>query len=195
MYASDWVFCLFSSIIPLQLYSTFLDSFLTLGWPYFYSVCLSLLTFFKARLLEEDEISGILYHIKFKSPCEHSKRSPESPSSAFVFNEETGQLQKGGSVVAAADETGFARFFRIFRSSSSTVESPSKQEGDFEEVWRKILTMAAGYKLEKVKIGEINKQYADERSAEEEEANDSTESRSGEEDINATQIKIFNKAT
>ena len=79
MYASDWVFCLFSSIIPLAMYADFLDQFFYEGdqkgnnnneggWLYFYRLCLSLLTYFKTKLLEEEEISGILYHIKFKSP-------------------------------------------------------------------------------------------------------------------------------
>lgn len=83
MYASDWVFCLFSNIIPIEIYSEFLDNFLTQGWPYFYGLCLALLRFFKPKILEEEEMSGILNHIKFKSP---SKRKDE----ILVLDEETG---------------------------------------------------------------------------------------------------------
>jgi len=32
MYASDWIFCLFSSLIPINLYSEFLDNFLAHDW-------------------------------------------------------------------------------------------------------------------------------------------------------------------
>ncbi len=70
MYASEWVFCLFASIIPISLYADFLDCFLTIGWPFFYSLCLALLKYFKDKILLEEEISGILYHIKFKNTPE-----------------------------------------------------------------------------------------------------------------------------
>lgn len=68
MYASDWVFCLFSNIIPLQLMADFYDEFFKYGWPFFYKFCLSMLDVFKDKLLKEDEFSGILSHIKFKTP-------------------------------------------------------------------------------------------------------------------------------
>lgn len=68
MYASDWIFCLFSNIIPLQFMGDFYDEFFVHGWPYFYKFCLSMLGVFKDKLLEEDEFSGILSHIKFKTP-------------------------------------------------------------------------------------------------------------------------------
>ena len=66
MYASDWVICLFASVIPLSLYSDFLDGFLSSGLPFFYTLCVTLLRTFEQRLLTEDDISGILFHIKFK---------------------------------------------------------------------------------------------------------------------------------
>lgn len=68
MYASDWVFCLFSNIVPLDLISDFYDNFFDEGWPYFYKFALSMLGTFKEKLLEEDEFAGILSHIKFKTP-------------------------------------------------------------------------------------------------------------------------------
>ena len=48
--------------------SDFYDQFFTQGWPYFYKFCLSMLEVFKDKLLKEDEFSGILQHIKFKTP-------------------------------------------------------------------------------------------------------------------------------
>ena len=68
MYASDWIFCLFSNIIPLDLLSDFYDCFFEEGWIYFYKFALSMLGVFKDKLLEEDEFAGILSHIKFKTP-------------------------------------------------------------------------------------------------------------------------------
>jgi hypothetical protein len=46
----------------------FYDEFFEKGWPYFYSYCLSMLGMFKQNLLEEEEFSGILSYIKFKTP-------------------------------------------------------------------------------------------------------------------------------
>mmetsp|Transcript_8004 Transcript_8004/g.7502 ORF Transcript_8004/g.7502 Transcript_8004/m.7502 type:complete len:275 (-) Transcript_8004:291-1115(-) len=71
MYASDWIFCLFSNIIPIQNMADFYDQFFKHGWCFFYRFCLSMLGVFKEKLLEEDEFSGILYHIKFKTPEKH----------------------------------------------------------------------------------------------------------------------------
>ena len=68
MYASDWIFCLFSNIVPLNLTSDFYDCFFLQGWSYFYKFSLSMLGVFKDKLLEEDEFAGILSHIKFKTP-------------------------------------------------------------------------------------------------------------------------------
>jgi len=68
MYASDWVFCLFSNILPIDLMTDFYDNFFAQGWPFFYRFSLSMLGIFKDKLLEEDEFSGILTHIKFKTP-------------------------------------------------------------------------------------------------------------------------------
>jgi len=76
MYASDWVICLFASVIPLSMYADLLDGFLAHGWPFFYTLCLSLLATFKERVLNEDDISGILSHIKFKHQTTHAN-SPQ----------------------------------------------------------------------------------------------------------------------
>lgn len=68
MYASDWVFCLFSNIIPIDLMQDFYNAYFKLGWTYFYRFSLSMLEVFKDKILEEEEFSGILQHIKFKTP-------------------------------------------------------------------------------------------------------------------------------
>ena len=74
-------------------------------------MCLCLLRHFKRRLLEQDEIAGILYHIKFKSP---EKR-------AFVVNEATGELEKPGL---------FSKLFEFIGR---------RPEESAEEVWRQVL--------------------------------------------------------
>lgn len=112
MYASDWVICLFASLVPLHLYADFLDAFFARGWLYFYTVCLCLLRHFKRRLLEQDEIAGVLYHIKFKSL---EKR-------AIVFNEATGEVEKPGLLSKLFEYIG-----------------RRLQEESAEEVWKQVL--------------------------------------------------------
>ncbi len=85
MYASDWIFCLFSNIVPLTLMSEFYDEFFTNGWPYFYRFCLSMLGIFKNKLLEEDEFSGILSHIKFKTPEKNHPQYGSEYEDELVF--------------------------------------------------------------------------------------------------------------
>lgn len=82
----------------------FYDNFFEHGWPFFYKFCLSMLGVFKDKLLEEDEFSGILSYIKFKTPEKQlenerslmsgSKRSPRNNSKVFVFNEDTQSFSK-----------------------------------------------------------------------------------------------------
>jgi hypothetical protein len=43
MYASDWIFALFSNIIPISEYQHFLDNFFKGGWSFFYKFSLSFL--------------------------------------------------------------------------------------------------------------------------------------------------------
>jgi len=85
MYASDWIFCLFCNVLPIELVKDFLSGFIEHRWRYFYSFCLSILWVFKDRLLEEDEFSGILSHIKFRTP-ERKYRTIEDKQSSQSYN-------------------------------------------------------------------------------------------------------------
>jgi hypothetical protein len=85
MYASDWIFCLFSNIIPIQLIGDFYDIFFAEGWIYFYKFCLSMLGYFKDKLLEEDEFAGILSHIKFKTP----EKNMDTDHLNFTYNQKS----------------------------------------------------------------------------------------------------------
>jgi hypothetical protein len=67
MYASDWIFALFSNIIPLSEYQHFLDCFFQGGWSFFYKFSLSFLHSLQEPILETDDISEILSVIKLKN--------------------------------------------------------------------------------------------------------------------------------
>lgn len=86
MFASDWIFCLFSNIVPIHLMAQFYDNFFSQGWKYFYSFCLSMLDVIQERLLLEDDFSGIISSIKLKTPDKYATTSlankiPSSSSS------------------------------------------------------------------------------------------------------------------
>mmetsp|Transcript_12280 Transcript_12280/g.12094 ORF Transcript_12280/g.12094 Transcript_12280/m.12094 type:complete len:87 (-) Transcript_12280:688-948(-) len=66
MYASDWIFALFSNIIPIKQIHLFFDNFFKFGWPFFYKFSLSFLKSIEACLLCTDDLSEILGTIKLK---------------------------------------------------------------------------------------------------------------------------------
>lgn len=66
MYASDWLFALFSNIIPLSQYHHFLTGFFSQGWSLFYKFSLSYMRALKPDLLQMTDLSEILFLIKLK---------------------------------------------------------------------------------------------------------------------------------
>jgi hypothetical protein len=76
MYASDWIFCLFSNIIPLKEYHFFLDQFFEGGWMFFYKFALSFMRALAPELIEYNDISDILTLIKLK----YTKKDSIMPS-------------------------------------------------------------------------------------------------------------------
>lgn len=66
MYASDWLFALFSNIIHLSYYHHFLDGFFKDGWSFFYKFSLSFLKSLKPELLACTDQAEIFYLIKLK---------------------------------------------------------------------------------------------------------------------------------
>ncbi len=64
MYASDWIFALFASVIPLEHVGQFLGKFYRHRWIFFYQLILSVLKFLERELLQEDELWNILNQIK-----------------------------------------------------------------------------------------------------------------------------------
>lgn len=51
MYASDWIFGLFASVIPLEQMSSFFSKFYRYKWIFFYQLILSILKFLEKELL------------------------------------------------------------------------------------------------------------------------------------------------
>ena len=64
MYASDWIFGLFASVIPLEKMHQFFSKFYQYKWVFFYQLILSILKFLEKELLQEDELWNILNQIK-----------------------------------------------------------------------------------------------------------------------------------
>ena len=67
MYASDWIFSLFTSVLPendSELTSKFFTNFFTYKWEYFYKLILSILQIIKPRLLQAGDMMSILQEIK-----------------------------------------------------------------------------------------------------------------------------------
>jgi len=66
MYASDWIFALFSNIIPIGQIHLFLDQFFKQGWTFFYKFSLSFLKCLQDYIIKADDLSDILTIVKLK---------------------------------------------------------------------------------------------------------------------------------
>lgn len=66
MYASDWIFTLFSNVIPITQIHHYFDQFFEYGWSFFYRFALTFLKSLSTKLLEANDISEILMLIKLK---------------------------------------------------------------------------------------------------------------------------------
>jgi len=64
MYASDWLFGLFASVIPLEKMKTFFNLFFKFKWVFFYKMVLSILKKLEHDILAESELWDILNSIK-----------------------------------------------------------------------------------------------------------------------------------
>lgn len=83
MYASDWIFGLFASVIPLEKMSAFFSKFYQFKWIFFYKLILSILKFLEKELLQEDELWNILNQIKSQT---HLNTAAISGQSSAVKN-------------------------------------------------------------------------------------------------------------
>lgn len=64
MYASDWIFALYSNVIPTEKMDKFFDEFFKNGWLFFYKFTMTLLRVLAPKILEADDLSDILDIIK-----------------------------------------------------------------------------------------------------------------------------------
>ena len=80
MYASDWIFGLFASVMPLEKINVFFTNFFENKWIFFYQLILSILKFLEQELLQEDELWNILNQIK--SQTHHNTAIESSQTSA-----------------------------------------------------------------------------------------------------------------
>lgn len=69
MYASDWIFALYTNIIPSHEVHHFLSGFFKSGWSFFYRFTLTFLNILSSRILETDDISEIIELIKSPLKC------------------------------------------------------------------------------------------------------------------------------
>lgn len=63
MYASDWIFSLFSSVLPetnSKVTASFFTQFFTYKWEFFYKLVLSILSHIEDKLLEAEDMFSIL---------------------------------------------------------------------------------------------------------------------------------------
>lgn len=66
IYLHDWIICLYTSIMPIDLSINFLSGFFEKGWVYFYKVALAILMCLEHRLLAEKELDRTLAILKFR---------------------------------------------------------------------------------------------------------------------------------
>ena len=64
MYASDWIFALYSNVIPTNKMDKFFDEFFIKGWIFFYKLTMTLLRILAPKILEAEDLSDILDIIK-----------------------------------------------------------------------------------------------------------------------------------
>lgn len=61
MYASEWIFGLFASVIPLEEMGVFFDGFYRDKWIFFYKLILCILKLHESDLIQEDDLYCILH--------------------------------------------------------------------------------------------------------------------------------------
>jgi hypothetical protein len=69
MYASEWIFGLFSSVVPIEMMGEFYSEFFENRWIFFYKFVLQILKTHQKELLCEEELYSILHQIKAQT-CE-----------------------------------------------------------------------------------------------------------------------------
>jgi len=83
MFCAEWIFALFSSVVPVERIGMFYDNMLTQGWPFFYKLILAFLMQFKRQILTENDFPGILTILKSQN---HITRLTAKQNKSFLFD-------------------------------------------------------------------------------------------------------------
>lgn len=92
MYASDWIFSAFASVLPeneTHITSAFFSSFFKYKWEFFYKLILTILQHIQEKLLEEQDMFSILQQVKIAMS---NKNDPYNYANA-VHNQEAKNIQ------------------------------------------------------------------------------------------------------
>ena len=64
IFASEWIFGLFASVIPADFMTTFFDRFFEESWSFFYQLVITLLKRHESEITNEEEMHNLLRTIK-----------------------------------------------------------------------------------------------------------------------------------
>jgi len=84
MYASDWIFSLFSSVLPenqTKVTASFFNQFFKYKWEFFYKLVLTILEHIQDKLLEAEDMFSVLQQIKIAMS---NKNDPYNYAQAYA---------------------------------------------------------------------------------------------------------------
>jgi hypothetical protein len=84
MFATDWIFTLFSSIIPIDYMQYFYDKYFVEGWIFFYKFVLGMIKVFEVDILRANEMGDII----------HPMKNAKTPYPVYKFLSKVPLLQK-----------------------------------------------------------------------------------------------------
>ena len=84
MFASEWIFGLFASVIPIEQMSNFFNRFFKDQWVFYYQLILSILKEHETELLADDDLYSILNIIK---PQTNGSTAAAALSQGASFNQ------------------------------------------------------------------------------------------------------------
>ncbi|TNV85440.1 hypothetical protein FGO68_gene2511 [Halteria grandinella] len=176
MYASDWIFGLFASVIPLEQMGSFFTQFFAHKWIFFYQLILSILKTLQKELLQEDELWNILNQIKsqtFQNPAavgstglspggkrnkKYLQQSPSSSSKTYNHGVYSPSQQTPVSIIKNQEayenrdqNKVVALFKRIFRGRRD-----SDEDDDLSQFWPILIEKAMKEWRDQVDEQEIN---------------------------------------
>lgn len=86
MYASNWIFTLYTNSVPMSVSHYFLSEFFRHGWPFFYRFTLTYLQVLSSRILNIDECDNYEMVELIKAPSKHYAGSQETNTDALAYS-------------------------------------------------------------------------------------------------------------